>query len=111
MTQPRLGSSERSFLSAQRRAALREVAYFFSMIATAAILYGLLFFLPGKMQTRELSAQRDLLAEEVCDLREAMAFAQRDTRALQADPWSVERALRARLGYLRAGERVFRPAR
>ena len=105
------GSPARSFLSARRRAALSEAAYLCCLLATAGVLYALLVFLPGKMQTRELSAQRDRIGQEVRALRDAMAVAQRDTQALFSDPWSVERALRGRLGYLRPGERVSRAGR
>ena len=107
----RRAASARTFLNARRRAALREASYLCSLLATAGVLYGLLVFLPGKMQTRELSQARDKLVQDVSVLRESMQVAQRDTKALENDAWYVERALRVRLGYLRPGERVFRAGR
>ena len=93
----------------RRRAALQEVAYLAALLLTAGALYSALVLLPSKLKTRELRARRDALAGEVKDLRTSIAGLERDTRALRDDPWSVERALRRRLGYLRPGERVFRP--
>ncbi len=93
----------------RRRAALHEVAYLTALLLTAGALYSALVLLPSKLKTRELRARRDALTTEVKDLRGSIADLERDARALRDDPWSVERALRRRLGYLRPGERVFRP--
>lgn len=93
----------------RRRAALQELAYLVGMLLTAGALYSALVLLPSKLKTRELRARRDALLTEVKDLRASIADLERDARALRDDPWSVERALRRRLGYLRPGERVFRP--
>lgn len=94
----------------RRRAALHEVAYLAALLLAAGALYSALVLLPSKLKTRELRARRDALVVEVKDLRASIADLERDARALRDDPWSVERALRRRLGYLRPGERVFRPA-
>lgn len=94
----------------RRRAALREVAYLAALLLAAGALYSALVLLPSKLKTRELRARRDALVSEVEDLRGSIADLERDTLALRDDPWSVERALRRRLGYLRPGERVLRPS-
>ncbi len=93
----------------RRRAALQEVAYLAALLLTAGALYSALVLLPSKLKTRELKTRRDALVGEVKDLGASIADLERDARALRDDPWSVERALRRRLGYLRPGERVFRP--
>ncbi|MCO5169395.1 MAG: septum formation initiator family protein [Planctomycetes bacterium] len=103
-------SSRRLPPEQRRRAALQEVAYLAALLLTAGALYSALVLLPSKLKTRELRTRRDALAAEVGDLRGSIAALERDARALREDPWSIERALRRRLGFLRPGERVFRPS-
>lgn len=93
----------------RRRAALREVAYLGALLVAAGALYSGLVLLPSKLKTRDLLQRRDALAREVEGLRGSIDLLRRDTQALHDDAWSVERALRRRLGFLRPGERVFRP--
>lgn len=93
----------------RRRAALREVAYLGALLVAAAALYSGLVLLPSKLKTRDLLARRDALTREVQGLRGSIDLLRRDTQALHDDAWCVERALRRRLGFLRPGERVFRP--
>ena len=94
----------------RRRAALAEVAYLAGLLLAAGAIYSTLVLLPCKLKTRDLLVQRDALAAEVQDLKGSIALLRRDTSALHDDPWVVERALRRRLGFLRTGECVFRPA-
>lgn len=93
----------------RRRAALQEVAYLAALLLAAGALYSALVLLPSKLKTRDLHQRRDALKHEVDDLRGSIDQLRRDTRALHDDAWSVERALRRRLGFLRPGERVYRP--
>jgi cell division protein FtsB len=93
----------------RRRAALQEVAYLAALLLAAGALYSALVLVPSKLKTRDLRARRDALAHEVEDVRTSISSLERDARALRDDPWAVERALRRRFGYLRPGERVFRP--
>lgn len=68
----------------------------------------MLVLLPSKLKTAELRERRDQAAAEVDALRDQTEALVRETQALEDDPWSIERALRGRLGYLRTGERVYR---
>jgi len=94
----------------RRRAAAREIGYLAGLLATAGAVYGGLVLLPSKLRTRELRAERDTLQRELEDARDRIDRLERDTKALASDPWTIERALRTRLGHLRPGEHVFRPA-
>lgn len=90
----------------RRRAALREAAYLGALLACAGAAYGVIVLLPSKLKTRRLQAEHTRRAEQVDALRASIDALRRDTRALQDDPWTVERTLRARLGFLRPGEQV-----
>ena len=109
-TTPRSGSSRQQAQTRQRRrAAVREMLYVLALLSIAgAAYYGFALF-PSKLRTQELQAEHDALAKDVDALQDSIATLRRDTRAMSDDPWVVEHALRGRLGYLRAGERVFRP--
>ena len=85
-----------------------EAAYLAALLCTAGLTYGVLVLLPSRIQTRALRERLARQEREVEALRGSIATLHRDTAALREDPWTVERALRARLGYLRPGERVFR---
>jgi cell division protein FtsB len=102
-------ASRRLAPESRRRAALHEVAYLAALLLAAGALYSALVLLPSKLKTRELRERRDALREEVADVRRSTDALRRDARALHADAWMVERALRRRLGFLRPNERVFRP--
>ena len=93
-----------------RRAALREAAYLVGLLATAAVVYGVLVLVPSKMKTRDVVEQHAEVSRGVAELKRVNASLKADAQALHEDPWTVERALRGRLGYLRPGERVFRGA-
>ena len=112
MTQstPRSGSSRQQAQNRQRRrAAVREGLYVLAMLSIAGAAYFGFALFPSKLRTQELQAKHDALAKEADELKESIATLRRDTRAMNDDPWVVEHALRGRLGYLRPGERVFRP--
>ena len=112
MTQrtPRSGSNRHKDQTRQRRrAALREALYVLALLSIAGAAYFGFVLFPSKLRTRELQAQHEALARETEALQESIDTLNRDTRALNDDPWVVERALRGRLGYLRPGERVYRP--
>ena len=93
---------------AGRRAALREVAYLTGMLVTSGLAFWVLVLLPSRLQTEELRRKHERSLAEVEHLQQETARLERETRALEDDPWAVERALRARLGFLRPGERVLR---
>ena len=84
------------------------MGYLLGLLATAGSFYFGLVLLPSKLRTEDLQARRDAVQTEVEGLEASIEELKRDTRALEDDPWVVERALRARLGYLRPGERVYR---
>ncbi len=112
MTQstPRSGSSRQQAQNRQRRrAAIREALYVLAMLSVAGAAYFGFVLFPNKLRTQDLRADHDAVVSDVVDLQESIATLRRDTRAMNDDPWVVERALRGRLGYLRPGERVFRP--
>lgn len=90
----------------KRRAALREAGYLVGLLITAGAAYTLLLYFPSRLKTEHLSTQRDTIAAEVQGLETSITTLRRDASALRQDPWTVERALRNRLGYLRTGERV-----
>ncbi len=107
----RPGSSR---LSAQRgptplvRAALREGMYAAALVlAGASVLYACIL-LPCRLKTDRLREQRDQLKAEKAQLEKEIAELREETRALDSDPWAVERALRRRLGFLRPGEHVLK---
>lgn len=108
MTQrtPRPDSRRVGVRRLRRRAALREAVYLSALLACAGAAYGVIVLLPSKLKTRALRAEHARRAEEVDHLRESIEALKRDTRALQDDPWTVERTLRTRLGFLRPGEQV-----
>lgn len=93
----------------RRRAAVREALYVLALLTTAGAAYFGFVLFPSKLRTQELRDQNDAVALEVEELRTSIDGLERDTLALEDDAWVVERALRGRLGYLRQGERVFRP--
>jgi cell division protein FtsB len=93
----------------RRRAALREVAYLLALLTSAAAVYTVVVLLPSHWKTRDLRRHRDEVALELQATHERVEVLERDSHALQEDPWAVERTLRQRLGYLRCGERVFVP--
>ncbi len=105
---PRTDSRRIHAARTRRRAALREAAYLAALLTTAAATYAVLILYPSRLKTRQLRAQLEQQRQQVEVLEESIANLRRDAQALHDDPWSIERALRARLGYLRQGERVFR---
>ena len=94
----------------RRRAALREAAYLVGLLATPAVSYAMVVLVPSKLKTREVAAQHTELERGFAELKRVNASLRADAQALHEDPWTVEYALRGRLGYLRPGERVFRPS-
>jgi hypothetical protein len=58
------------------------------------------------LKTEKLRDQRDALLVEKGGLEKEVASLRTESKALETEPWAVERALRRRLGFLRPGERV-----
>jgi len=86
----------------------RELGHALLLVAAGAATLYLGAYLPSRLKTDALRArnvalhkERDKLAAEVKELRA-------EARALDQDPWAVERALRRKLGFLRPGERVLK---
>ena len=99
--------SARTQRVATRHLKIRDVLTLAALLTGAAAAFSLLILLPTTLQTRELRARRDALAQEVETLQRSIETLDREAQALHDDPWAVERALRRRLGYLRPDERVF----
>jgi cell division protein FtsB len=90
------------------RAALREGIYAAALVlAGASVLYACIL-LPSRMKTDRLRAQRDQLKAEKAQLDREVEELRAEARALDSDPWAVERSLRRRLGFLRPGEHVLK---
>lgn len=77
------------------------------VLAGASVLY-VCVLLPSRLKTDRLREQRDELKTERSHLEKDVADLKAEARALDRDPWAVERALRRRLGFLRPGEHVLK---
>ena len=104
---PSAASGMRAASRVRRRAAIREAAYLTGLLLSAGVTYWVLILLPSQLHTEQLEARTEKARTEVRASGERIARIQRDTIALRNDPYLVERTLRARLGYLAPGERVF----
>lgn len=94
-------------LARRRRAALGEVCYLLTLLALSGGLYLVVVLGPVKLATHDERRRCDETRAEVVELERRIARLRRDAQAHEADPWAVERALRRRMGFLRAGERTF----
>jgi len=107
----RPGSSR---LEAQRastpvvRAALREGTYAAALVLAGASVLYICVLLPSRLKTDSLREQRDHLRTEKAQLEKEVEDLRCEARALDSDPWAIERALRRRLGFLRPGENVLK---
>jgi len=77
------------------------------VLAGASVLYACIL-LPSRLKTESLRRQRDDLKAEKTRLEKDVSDLRAEARALETDPWAVERALRRRLGFLRPGEHVLK---
>jgi hypothetical protein len=89
----------------------RELSTTAALVLSLALVLYLAILLPGRLATAKLRAERDELAHEVRALTDEVRGLALEARALDGDPYEIERVLRARLGFLRRGERVVAASR
>lgn len=105
---PRSGLASRKGEGSPFSALARETAHAALLVAAGASALYVLAYLPSRLKTETLRARRDALQVEKAKLTTELLAIRAESRALEDDPWAVERALRRRLGYLRPGERVLK---
>lgn len=92
-------------------AVAREGLHFLALVLAGASLLYVAVLLPSRIKTDRLRDRRDALAREKDQLEREVEGLAAEARALDTDPWAIERALRRRLRFLRPGERVLPLAR
>jgi hypothetical protein len=90
----------------RRHAVFREAAHGAALIAAAGAVLWVTVLLPSRLKTERIDEQRLALLAETKDLEKEVRDLEAETRALDQDPYEMEKVLRARLGFLRPGERV-----
>jgi cell division protein FtsB len=93
------------------RAIAREGAYGLALVLAGASILYLCVLLPSRLKTERIRDRRDELKVEKAKLESELDGLRAETRALETEPWAVERALRRRLSFIRPGERVLKLAR